>query len=381
MITPNIDVADGLTNCAMGTVTDVLIDQTIAKMSVILVAFDSEHVGQETRQTSVYNSIHQNAVPIHRTQATFPVNKKASFQATGTQFPLTLAWAVTIHKCQGCTLSEIVTDMTPAKGKFRPGEADVAFSRVRTLQKLHIINYTRSQIHVSEHVEKEMKRLRKNILLQMPSYLFHDVPGGVKLLHINIGNFNRKIEDTKNDHMFQDTDIISLNETHLGHSDTLTPDMMGINKDLLIVHCDHNNRGGGVALIVNTNLHPKQIRMNTILEIVVVEISQPIHIIVMSVYRPPATPIDMFMNLMLEIIAQFQHVPTCIVGDFNEDISITSNTCCCTKFRSKGFKQMVNKPTHDSGTIIDHVYTSQTLNTMQTMSQTAITVIMIPFYV
>ena len=27
---------------------------------------------------------------------------------------------------------------------------------------------------------------------------------------------------------------------------------------------------------------------------------------------------------------------------------------------------MVNKPTHDSGTIIDHVYKSQTLHTMQT---------------
>ena len=157
----------------------------------------------------------------------------------------------------------------------------------------------------------------------MPSYLFHDVPGGVKLLHINIGNFNRKIEDMKNDHMFQDADIISLNKTHLGHSDTLTPDMMGINKDMLIVCCDHNNRAGGVALIVNTNLHPKQIRMNTTLETVVAEISEPIQTIVISVYSPPLTPIDMFMNLMLEIIAQFQHVPTCIVGDFNEDVSIT----------------------------------------------------------
>ena len=143
---------------------------------------------------------------------------------------------------------------------------------------------------MSEHVEKEMKRLRKNILPQMPSYLFHDVPGGVKLLHINVGNFNRKIEDMKNDHMFQNADIISLNETHLGHSDTLTPHMMGINKDMLIVHCDCNNRGGGVALIVNTNLHSKKIRMNTILKIVVVEISEPIQIIVISVYRPPSTP-------------------------------------------------------------------------------------------
>ena len=195
----------------------------------------------------------------------------------------------------------------------------------------------------------------------MPSYQFHDVPGGVKLLHINIGNFNRKY-----DHMFQDADIIALNKTHLGHSDTFTPDMLGINKDMLIVHCHHNNRGGGIALTVNTNLHPKQIRMNTILEIVVVEISEPIQIIVISVYRPPSTPVDLFMNLMLEITAQFQHVPACIVGDFNEDVSITSNMHCCTTFRSQGFKQMVNKPRHDSGTIIDHLYMSQTLNTMQT---------------
>ena len=200
----------------------------------------------------------------------------------------------------------------------------------------------------------------------MPSYLFHDVLGCVKLLHMNIGNFNRKIEDMKNDHIFQDADIISLNETHLGHSDTLTPDMMGISKDMFIVCCDCNNRGGGVALIVSTNLNPKQIRMNTNLEIVLVEISEPIQMIVISFYRPPSTPIDIFMNLMLEIIAQFQHVQTCIVGDFNEDVSITSNMCCCTMFRLQGFKQMVNKLTHDTGKIIDHVYMSQTLNKMQT---------------
>ena len=163
--------------------------------------------------------------------------------------------------------------MTCAKGQFKPGEAYVAFSRVRTLEKLHRINYTQSQIHVSEHVEREIKRLRKNILPQMPSNLFNDVPGGVKLLHINIGNFKRKTEDTKHDDILKNSDIISLNETHLGHNDTLTADIMGISKDVFIVHCDCNNRGGGDALIVNMKLNPKQIRMNTILDIVAVKIS------------------------------------------------------------------------------------------------------------
>ena len=141
--------------------------------------------------------------------------------------------------------------------------------------------------------------------------------------------------------------------------------MIGLSQDRFIVHCDHNNRGGGVALIVNTNLNPKQVRMNTILDIVAVQISEPIQMIVILVYRLPSIPIDVFMNNVLDIIAQFQNIPTCIVGDFNEDVSITSNTNCCTMFRLQGFQQMISKPTHDSESIIDHVYVSHTLNTIQ----------------
>ena len=123
MIATNIDVNDGLTNGAMGTVTNVVIDERTGKMISILVAFDSKHVGQEAICTSVYKSKNQIALPIYKTQATFPIHKKTSCQATRSQFPLTLAWAVTIHKCQGLTLPEIVIDKTPAKGRFKPGEA------------------------------------------------------------------------------------------------------------------------------------------------------------------------------------------------------------------------------------------------------------------
>ena len=158
--------------------------------------------------------------------------------------------------------------------------------------------------------------------------------------------------------------------------------MIDKSKDMFIAHCECNNKEGEVALIVNTNLHPKQIRMHTIVEIVVVEISEPIQMIVISVYRPPSTPIDVFMNHMLEIMAQFQHAPTCIVGDFNEDVLVTSNMHCCTMLRLQGLKQMVNTPTHDSGTIVDHVYVSHTHYIQcKLLSQTAITMIMIVFYV
>ena len=101
MIRTNINVTDGLTNGAMGTVTNVVIDDRTGKMSTILVSFDSKHVGQEAVHTGVHKSRKQNAVPIYQTQATFPIHKKASYQATRAQFPLTLALAVTIHNVKG----------------------------------------------------------------------------------------------------------------------------------------------------------------------------------------------------------------------------------------------------------------------------------------
>ena len=76
MITTNIDVTDRLTNGAMGTVTNVVIDDRTGKMSTILVSFDSKQVGQEAMHTSVHKSTNPNAVPIYQTQATFPIHKK-----------------------------------------------------------------------------------------------------------------------------------------------------------------------------------------------------------------------------------------------------------------------------------------------------------------
>ncbi len=74
--------------------------------------------------------------------------------ATFTQFPLRLAWAMTIHKAQGLTLDSAFLDIRAAR---EPGQAYVAVSRVRTLAGLRFKDWVKG-VWVSEEAIRFYER-------------------------------------------------------------------------------------------------------------------------------------------------------------------------------------------------------------------------------
>ena len=165
MLATNLDVEDRLINGQIGTVLEITNNRVSCKPEVIYVKFDDQNAGRERiRKSGDRYAIDNNAVPVTSVLGRFKIkeNRKSSPEIQRTQFPLTLAWACTIHKVQGLTLPKVVFSFELKKQRqFNYGQAYVALSRLKALADLYILgDVNKKAIRADKQIEIEYERLR-----------------------------------------------------------------------------------------------------------------------------------------------------------------------------------------------------------------------------
>jgi hypothetical protein len=151
MLRRNIDTKAGLVNGAIGTVLAI-------SANYVTIQFD--HLSTPYK--------------VEKVKSRFIVMK--NFYVYRKQFPLILAYAVTIHKCQGLSLDCAIVDLSTEV--FSEGMAYVALSRVRSLDGLFLAAFDPQSIRASLSSLKEVNRLRKTYRADLP---LHDLPVKRKL--------------------------------------------------------------------------------------------------------------------------------------------------------------------------------------------------------
>lgn len=132
----NLFVSHGLVNGSLGTVTDIIYsngERPPLLPAVILIRFD-KYAGPFFREQS-------QSFPILPITVSW---REQGADCTRRQYPLNLAYAVTIHKAQGLTLDKAIVDI--GSRETAPGLSYVALSRVKRFEDLALAdgcNYNR----------------------------------------------------------------------------------------------------------------------------------------------------------------------------------------------------------------------------------------------
>ena len=150
MLRRNSNTKAGLVNGAIGTVTNI-------NMTYVQVKFDKVDAPYE----------------VERVKSRFMVMK--NFFLYRKQFPLILAFAVTIHKCQGLSLDCAVVDLS--ENVFSAGMAYVLHCHgSNQFPGLHLSALNPNSIMVSESSIREVNRLRERFRKDLPQYAIPPQP-------------------------------------------------------------------------------------------------------------------------------------------------------------------------------------------------------------
>ena len=354
MITKNIDISDKLINGQVGKIS--FIKYRTNNVVAIYISLDDNSAGLKSKQTDAI-SRQNNWVVIERAESTFNVKKRVTNSpcVRRTQFPLMLSWACTCHKVQGLSLQSAVISFDLLRQRqFNVGQMYVALSRVTNINGLYLIGeFSEKAIRINRKADAEYERLRNENIFQAIKD-FDIAPHSITITLVNTRSLRKHAIDISADKHLCNSDIICLTETQLLPEN----DTSNIESDLHEFVFEYNScalhKFKSLAICYKNELriteHVKFSGVSVVSFIKADFSHNPFSLLL--IYRQPGNVPQSFYDNLTDIL-QNKNIDI-ILGDFNIDAS--SPRYDNLRILLMNFKLVVNKPTHLSGGLIDHIY-------------------------
>lgn len=259
IITTNIDVEDGIVNGAIAELKYIEQAEDDPQQNIVKlwVKFESAGIGVGLRTKSrpeVYSKpgvLQPDWTPISKRSANIKLN--CSIKCKRLQFPIVSASALTVHKSQGGTFSEIVYDYNKHQEQQL---VYVGLSRVSSLEGLYLTDSTNAfRFHHAkgskspkiEDLRTELKRLANHQMSTIVDDVFalmNDNENAYTLISMNVQSLRAHSLDIGSDRVLTRVHLMALSETWL--DDQHSVEIAGYN--CIVQSKRANTRAGGVAI-------------------------------------------------------------------------------------------------------------------------------------
>ncbi|XP_062713846.1 uncharacterized protein LOC134290684 [Aedes albopictus] len=225
MITTNVDVEDGVVNGAIGELKYIEKDED-GSVVKLWFKYDNETIGAALRiksRPTVYSRpgiLQPDWTPIAKRSGNIKLS--SIIKCKRIQFPVVSACALTVHKSQGGTFSEVVYDYDKSQDQQL---VYVGLSRVTTLQGLYLTNTANSfKFHHAKgsnspkmvDLRNELLRLSNHRLRTLGDELSEVVENSgsaCTLMSLNVQSLNAHAQDIATDRILSSVEFLALNET------------------------------------------------------------------------------------------------------------------------------------------------------------------------
>ena len=219
---------NGIVNGARGYIDSIQVSKENAEdIEVIWVVFKEESTGRLLREDNKhllkFHKPHNPcAVPIKKQRKKFHNNSWLR-----EQFPLTLSYAVTAHKCQGQTLDEVIIDFSSGKSRINAGSFYTAMSRVRFGCNLFLKDFKQEYIVANPNIEKKLQAMKASVPYEfkkvtLDTKIFKVPNDEVKMGYVNINSLYEGKSDSflNEDSNLLELDFLAISDTRLTASNS-----------------------------------------------------------------------------------------------------------------------------------------------------------------